>query len=152
MAKEFTFILGGSTFAAAPLKLERKKIYGWSSLIATDRDGHICTAAYISPEDSLMIPSGAAKMATVDEDGIIVKKSDLVAFCRFKLQDSFGVRKDFIRDMNNKLSFYDDDLIINIVENVSKSYEIKDTPINKNKLPIITKIVLFIFPFFAIDY
>ena len=80
MAKEFTFILGGSTFAAAPLKLERKKIYGWSSLIATDRDGHICTAAYISPEDSLMIPSGAAKMATVDEDGIIVKKSDLVAF------------------------------------------------------------------------
>ena len=80
MAKEFTFILGGSTFAAAPLKLERKKIYGWSSLIATDRDGHICTAAYIRPEDSLMIPSGAAKMATVDEDGIIVKKSDLVAF------------------------------------------------------------------------
>ena len=80
MAKEFTFILDGSTFAAAPLKLERKKIYGWSSLIATDRDGHICTAAYISPEDSLMIPSGAAKMATVDEDGIIVKKSDLVAF------------------------------------------------------------------------
>ena len=80
MAKEFTFILGGNAFAAAPVKLERKKIYGWSSLVATDRDGHVCTAAYISPEDSLMIPSGAAKMATVDEDGLIVRKSDLVAF------------------------------------------------------------------------
>ena len=80
MAKEFTFILGGNAFAAAPVKLERKKIYGWSSLVATDRDGHVCTAAYISPEDSLMIPSGAAKMATVDEDGLIVKKSDLIAF------------------------------------------------------------------------
>lgn len=80
MAKEFTFILSGNTFAAAPVKLERKKIYGWSSLVATDRDGHICTSAYISPEDSLMIPSGAAKMATVDENGLIVKKSDLIAF------------------------------------------------------------------------
>ena len=80
MAKEFTFILGGNSYAAAPVKLERKKIYGWSSLVATDRDGHVCTAAYISPEDSLMIPSGAAKMATVDEDGLIVKKSDLIAF------------------------------------------------------------------------
>ena len=80
MAKEFTFILDGNAYAAAPVKLERKKIYGWSSLVATDRDGHICTAAYISPEDSLLIPAGAAKMATVDEDGLIVKKSDLVAF------------------------------------------------------------------------
>ena len=34
--------------------------------------------------------------------------------------------EDFINDMNNKLLFYDDDLIINIVENVSKSYEIND--------------------------
>lgn len=80
MAKEFTFILGGNAFAAAPVKLERKKIYGWSSLIATDRDGNICTSAYISPEDSLMIPAGAAKMATVDENGFIVKKSDLIAY------------------------------------------------------------------------
>ena len=80
MAKEFTFILGGNAYAAAPVKLERKKIYGWSSLVATDRDGRICTAAYISPEDSLMIPAGAAKMATVDDNGLIIKKSDLIAF------------------------------------------------------------------------
>lgn len=80
MAKEFTFILGGAPFSAAPVKLERKKLYGWSSLVATDRDGRICTAAYISPEDTLMIPSGAAKLATVDETGLIVKKGDLIAF------------------------------------------------------------------------
>jgi hypothetical protein len=72
--------LGGVPFSAAPVKLERKKLYGWSDLVATDRDGHNCTAAYISPEDSLMIPAGAAKMATVDERGLIVKKSDLIAF------------------------------------------------------------------------
>lgn len=80
MAKELTFHLGGNAFAAAPVKLERKKLYGWSSLVATDRDGRVCTAAYISPEDSQMIPGGATKLATVDEAGLIVKKSDLVAF------------------------------------------------------------------------
>ena len=80
MAKELTFNLDGNAFAAAPVKLERKKLYGWSSLVATDRDGRICTAAYISPEDTLMIPSGAAKLATVDETGLIVKKADLIAF------------------------------------------------------------------------
>ena len=72
--------MSGAQFSAAPVKLERKKIYGWSSLVATDRDGHECTAAYISAEDSLMIPAGAAKMATVDESGNIVKKADLLSY------------------------------------------------------------------------
>lgn len=80
MAKELSFTLGGATFSAAPVKLERKKIYGWSTLVATDRDGRECTAAYLSPEDSLMIPSGATKLATVDENGAIVKKADLITF------------------------------------------------------------------------
>ena len=80
MAKELSFTLGGATFSAAPVKLERKKIYGWSTLVATDREGNLCIAAYISPEDSLMIPAGAAKMATVDESGNIVKKADLMTF------------------------------------------------------------------------
>lgn len=80
MAKELSFILGGAQFSAAPVKLERKKIYGWSTLVATDREGNPCIAAYISPEDSLMIPAGAAKMATVDESGNIVKKADLKTF------------------------------------------------------------------------
>ena len=80
MAKELTFNLGGNAFAAVPVKLERKKLYGWSTLVATDRDGRVCTAAYISPEDSIMIPSGATKLAAVDENGVIVKKSDLIAY------------------------------------------------------------------------
>lgn len=80
MAKELQFTLDGASFSAAPVKLERKKLYGWSSIVAQDRDGNICSAAYISPEDSLMIPSGATKLSTVDEAGNIVKKADLQAF------------------------------------------------------------------------
>ena len=80
MAKELSFTLSGTTFSAAPVKLERKKIYGWSTLVATDRDGRECTAAYISPEDSLMIPAGATKLSTVDESGNIVKRADLISY------------------------------------------------------------------------
>ena len=80
MAKELSFNLGGAQFSAAPVKLERKKLYGWSTVVATDRDGRSCTAAYISPEDSLMIPSGATKLATVNESGVIVRKADLISF------------------------------------------------------------------------
>lgn len=37
MAKELSFSLAGAEYAAAPVKLERKKIYGWSDLVATGR-------------------------------------------------------------------------------------------------------------------
>ena len=80
MAKELVFSLSGTDYAAAPVKFERKKIYGWTALVATDRDGVVCDTAYLSPEDSLIIPSGGLKQATVDSEGHWVDKSGLKAF------------------------------------------------------------------------
>ena len=31
MAKELKFMISGAEYASAPVKLERKKIYGWSA-------------------------------------------------------------------------------------------------------------------------
>lgn len=50
MAKELTFSLAGTEYASAPVKLERKKIYGWSDLVATDKVGEVCGTAYLSPD------------------------------------------------------------------------------------------------------
>ena len=50
MARELTFKLAGSDYSAAPVKLERKKIYGWTSIVATDRAGDVCNSVYLSPE------------------------------------------------------------------------------------------------------
>ena len=36
MAKELLFKLNGTDYASAPVKLERKKIYGWTDIVATD--------------------------------------------------------------------------------------------------------------------
>ena len=80
MAKELVFKLGGADFTAAPVKLERKKIYGWTDLVATDKGGEVCNSAYLSPDDALIIPSGDLKQAMVDEDGKWLDKGELVAF------------------------------------------------------------------------
>ena len=42
MAKELTFKLADKEYGAAPVKLERKKIYGWTDTVATDRSGEVC--------------------------------------------------------------------------------------------------------------
>ena len=80
MAKELIFSLSGTDYAAAPVKLDRKKIYGWSALVATDKNGEVCTSAYLSPDDALIIPSGGLKQATVDDTGRWVDKAALKAY------------------------------------------------------------------------
>ena len=80
MAKELTFKLAGKDYGAAPVKLERKKIYGWTNIVATDRSGEVCGSAYLSPDDALIIPSGGLKQAVVDDEGRWVEKSTLTAY------------------------------------------------------------------------
>jgi hypothetical protein len=80
MAKELMFKLAGTDYGAAPVKLERKKIYGWTDIVATDKAGDVCGSAYLSPDDALVIPSGGLQQATVDSEGRWVKKSELTAY------------------------------------------------------------------------
>lgn len=80
MAKELTFKLADKEYSAAPVKLERKKIYGWTDTVATDRNGDICQSAYLSTDEVLIIPSGGLKQATVSEDGKWLDKNELTAY------------------------------------------------------------------------
>lgn len=80
MAKELIFKLSGADYNAAPVKLERKKIYGWTDTVATDKNGDVCGSAYLSPDDALIIPSGGLKQAVVNEEGRWIEKSELIAY------------------------------------------------------------------------
>lgn len=80
MAKELIFKLSGAEYNAAPVKLERKKIYGWTDIVATDKNGDVCGSAYLSPDDALIIPSGGLKQAVVNEEGRWIEKSELIAY------------------------------------------------------------------------
>ena len=80
MAKELIFKLSGAEYNAAPVKVERKKIYGWTDTVATDKNGDVCGSAYLSPDDALIIPSGGLKQAVVNEEGRWIEKSELIAY------------------------------------------------------------------------
>lgn len=48
MAKDLIFKIAGKELSAAPVKPDRKKIYGWTETIATSRDGAELFAAEIA--------------------------------------------------------------------------------------------------------
>lgn len=77
MAKTLQFTIGGSTFDAAPVKLERKKLYGWTDTVATDEAGGVCVSAQLAPGGTLIVPPSGVKLATIDADGKWLEKSDL---------------------------------------------------------------------------
>lgn len=80
MAKALIFILANQEFSTTPVKLERKKIYGWTETVATDRAGEVCESAYLSPYDALIIPSGGLAIGAVDSEGRWIDKSKLTAY------------------------------------------------------------------------
>ena len=79
MAAALKFSLGGTEYEAVPVKLERRKLYGWTDVVATDAEGNPCTSAQVDPDGELIIPPGAVKTGILDEDGAWVERSELVA-------------------------------------------------------------------------
>ena len=79
MAAALKFSLKGTEYEAVPVKLERKKLYGWTDVVATDASGGTCTTAQVDPDGELLIPPGAVKSALLDADGAWVERSELVA-------------------------------------------------------------------------
>jgi hypothetical protein len=59
MAQSLRFKLGGAEYEAAPVKIERKKMYGRVDTEATDTNGAVCTAVRLDPDGVLIIPAGA---------------------------------------------------------------------------------------------
>ena len=79
MAKELVFSLGATDYAAAPVKLERKKLYGWTEVRATDPSGSICQLVSLDEEGTMIIPKGSTKLGTLNAAGIWMEKDQLVA-------------------------------------------------------------------------
>ena len=79
MAAALKFSLNGTEYEAVPVKLERKKLYGWTDVVATDAAGNVCTTAQVDPDGELIVPPGAVKSGILDEDGAWVERSELVA-------------------------------------------------------------------------
>ncbi len=77
MAKEIAFKLGADSFSLAPVKVERKKIYGWTEMKVTNAEGGLCRAVSLDSNGIMVIPNGAIKMGMLSDSGRWVEKSEL---------------------------------------------------------------------------
>lgn len=80
MARSLVFRLNGSEYQLEPIKLDRKKLYGWTELIALDECGTECQLATIDETGSLIIPKGGVGSGMIKQSGEWIDKSELVAF------------------------------------------------------------------------
>lgn len=79
MAKQLTFQLFNRDFSLEPLKVDRKKIYGWSETLVTNQNGSLCGAALLNDDGMTIAPSGATKPGMLSDDGQWVSRDELVA-------------------------------------------------------------------------
>ncbi|MCL2090202.1 MAG: hypothetical protein FWH11_03070 [Micrococcales bacterium] len=79
MARTLVFDLGGQTYAAAPTKVDRKKLYGWSETVAVDDDGNALQVAAVDATGTIVIPSGGVGLGMLDTAGQWVERATLRA-------------------------------------------------------------------------
>tara|TARA_Y100000589_G_C27175145_1_gene638397 strand:+ start:1734 stop:2354 length:621 start_codon:yes stop_codon:yes gene_type:complete len=77
MAKSLVFNLHSKQYEFEPLKLERKKLYGWSETIALNNEDEQCITHSLLPEFSMILPSGSTALGNLDESGNWVTKDQL---------------------------------------------------------------------------
>jgi hypothetical protein len=77
MARELVFQLGGADYSAAPVKLDRKKLYGWSQTEVTDDSGAPCRMVSVDETGTLIIDKGGLGMGILGPAGQWVDRSTL---------------------------------------------------------------------------
>ena len=72
-----TFAIGGNEYSAEPVKIDRKKLYGWSEIHAFDDDGNECVMVSTDTSGTIIIPKGGIAMGIVSNEGKWVERSEL---------------------------------------------------------------------------
>jgi len=79
MARELTFRIKKKEFKVSPVRVDRKKLYGWTEVVAQDANGDPCRIAGTDDSGTVIIPKGGTGLGIVSEDGEWVDRDELVA-------------------------------------------------------------------------
>jgi hypothetical protein len=77
MSKVLVFNFKGSVFSVSPLKIERKKLYGYNKTVVYDEDGMECETANLDEGASGLIPKGGIGLGILSPEGLWVDRSSL---------------------------------------------------------------------------
>lgn len=76
MPREITFKISRKQYTAAPVKVSRRKLYGWTELNATDDQGRPCELL-TADESGKIIPLGGTGIGILSESGRWIERSEL---------------------------------------------------------------------------
>lgn len=79
MARQLKFKLSNKEYNLEPVKLDRKKLYGWVDKEVLDGEGTKCIAATLDDTSMKIIPKGDIGFAMLTEEGDWVSRSQLTA-------------------------------------------------------------------------
>jgi hypothetical protein len=77
MGRKAEFSINGQIIMAELNKVDRKKIYGWSTIEVFDQNGSKCKLAGLA-EGQYVMPSGSSALVFLNSKGEAVSKSTLV--------------------------------------------------------------------------
>ena len=78
MAKPLNFKIKDQVFDLEPVKLDRKKLYGWNEKVVLDDKDNECKTLSLYSELAMIIPKGGTGLGAINSDGRWVEKSDMV--------------------------------------------------------------------------
>lgn len=84
MARKLNISLSGTTFEVEPVKLERKKLYGWTEIRVTTPEGEFCSSASLNDDGVTIAAGGCVKTGIITDDGYWAERSE------FKTVDTDG--------------------------------------------------------------
>ncbi len=79
MARELAFIIKNKEYKANPVKIDRKKLYGWTKIVAVDDNGDECKLVSTDDTGTLIIPAGGTGLGMLSPEGKWVERSELTA-------------------------------------------------------------------------
>ena len=79
MARTLSFSINDAEYRASPTKIDRKKLYGWTEILALDDNGNECKMVSTDESGTFIIPKGGTGLGILSQDGKWVNRSQLQA-------------------------------------------------------------------------
>lgn len=77
MPRELKFRIGKREYAAFPRKIDRRRLYGWTELMAADDRGDACDLLTADESGKYVIPLGGTGNGIISAEGLWVERSEL---------------------------------------------------------------------------
>ncbi len=79
MARTLNFHMNGKEFSAEPTKVDRKKVYGYTEIVALDDENNECKLVSMDESGTLLIPKGGVGLGILSPELEWVERSTLKA-------------------------------------------------------------------------